>query len=62
MSPLLGAGGDRKITPGVIGSSPPRVLIDEEDWFSVVVPSHPGSAAGPKGAAVRRSKGNARWV
>src|SRR5207244_3325853 len=48
MSPLLGARGDRKITPGVIGSSPPRVLIDEEDWFSVVALPILGSQQNPR--------------
>jgi hypothetical protein len=60
--PLEGAGHVGKGTPGVTGSSRVRVPIDPAVWYPDVVSSHPGSAAAPKGAAARRSKGNVRWV
>jgi hypothetical protein len=44
MSPLVGAGCDRKITPGVIGSSRARVPIDPAVWYFDVGSSYPGPA------------------
>ena len=62
MPPLVEAGGDRKVTPGITGLSRVRAPIDPAVWFSDVVPSYPGGAAAAKGGAARPSKGNARWV
>ena len=45
-----------KGTPGITGSSPPRVHIDGEVWHLDVGSSHPGAVAGPKGWAVRPLK------
>ena len=58
MSPLLGAGGDRKVTLGITGSSRARAPIDPAVWYLDVGSSHPGSAAGAKGGAARPLKGN----
>ena len=57
MSPLLGAGGDRKVTLGITGSSRARAPIDPAVWYLDVGSSHPGSAAGAKGGAARPLKG-----
>jgi hypothetical protein len=51
-----------KGTPGITGSSPPRVHIDGEVWHLDVGSSHPGAAAGPKGLAVRQLKRYVSWV
>jgi hypothetical protein len=61
-SPLLGARGDRKITPGITGSSRARAPIDPAVWYLDVGFSHPGPAAGAKGEAARLLKGNMSWV
>jgi hypothetical protein len=59
-----GSAGDQRIkgTPGITGSSPPRVHIDGEVWHLDVGSSHPGAVAGPKGWAVRPLKRYASWV
>ena len=62
MSLLMGAGGDRKITPGITGSSRARDPIDPAVWYLAVGSSHPGGAAAAKGRAVRPLKGNVSWV
>jgi len=62
MSPLLGAGGVRKVTLGITGSSRARAPIDPAVWYLDVGSSYPGSAAGTKGEAARLSKGNVSWV
>ena len=62
MSPLLGAGGDRKVTLGITGSSRARAPIDPAVWVLDVGSSHPGSAAGAKGGAARPLKGNVRGL
>ena len=62
MSPLLGAGGDRKVTLGITGSSRARAPIDPAVWYLDVDSSHPGSVAGAKGGAARPLKGNVSWV
>jgi hypothetical protein len=62
MSPLVGAGGDRKITPGVTGLLRVRVPIDLAAWYLDVGSSYPGPAQGAKGEAARLLKGNVSWV
>lgn len=62
MPPPVGAGHDRKVTPGITGSSRVRVPIDPAVWYPDVVSSHPGGAAAAKGGAARPLKGNVRWV
>src|SRR5204863_3632546 len=59
-----GSAGDQRIkgTPGITGSSPPRVHIDGEVWHLDVGSSHPRAVAGPKGWAVRPLKRYASWV
>ena len=51
-----------KGTPGITGSSSPRVHIDGKVWHLDVGSSHPGAVAGPKGWAVRPLKRYASWV
>src|ERR1700712_2893808 len=51
-----------KGTPGITGSSSPRVHIDGKVWPLDVGSSHPGAVAGPKGWAVRPLKRYASWV
>ena len=51
-----------KGTPGITGSSSPRVHIDGKVWHLDVGSSHPGAEAGPKGLAVRQLKRYASWV
>ena len=51
-----------KVTPGITGSSPPRVHIDGEVWPLDVGSSHPGAEAGSKGWAVRPLQRYASWV
>src|ERR1700690_1189752 len=51
-----------KGTPGITGSSSPRVHIEGKVWHHDVGSSHPGAEAGPKGWAVRPLKRYASWV
>src|SRR5438874_12304056 len=51
-----------KGTPGITGSSSPRVHIDGGVWHLDVGSSHPGAEAGPKGMAVRQLKWYVIWV
>ncbi len=51
-----------KGTPGITGSSCPRVHIDGRVWHLDVGSSHPGAGVGPKGWAVRPLKRYASWV
>ena len=51
-----------KGTPGITGSSSPRVHIDGKVWHLDVGSSHPGAEVGPKGWAVRQLKRYASWV
>src|SRR6185312_5738510 len=51
-----------KGTPGITGSSSPRVHIDGKVWHLDVGSSHPGAGVGPKGWAVRPLKRYASWV
>src|SRR5881409_908250 len=51
-----------KGTPGITGSSYPRVHIDDRVWHLDVGSSHPGAGVGPKGWAVRPLKRYASWV
>ena len=51
-----------KVTPGITGSSPPRVHIDEEVWYLDVGLPYPGAEAGSKGWAVRPLKRDVSWV
>src|SRR6202050_1874691 len=51
-----------KGTPGITGSSSPRVHIDGVVWHLDVGSSHPGAEVGPKGLAVRQLKRYASWV
>jgi hypothetical protein len=51
-----------KGTPGITGSSSPRVHIDGKVWHLDVGSSHPGAVARPKGWAVRPLKRYASWV
>ena len=62
MPPLVGAGGDRKVTPGITGSSRARVPIDPAVWYLDVGSSYPGGVAAAKGGAARPLKGNVSWV
>ncbi|RLE63731.1 MAG: hypothetical protein DRJ38_06905 [Thermoprotei archaeon] len=59
---MVGAGHDRKVTPGVTGLSRARVHIDPAVWYPDVVSPYPGRAAAAKGGAARPLKGNVRWV
>ena len=49
-------------TPGITGSSSPRVHIDGKVWHLDVGSSHPGAGEGPKGLAVRQLKRHVSWV
>ena len=51
-----------KGTPGITGSSSPRVHIDGKVWHLDVGSSHPGAGVGPKGWAVRPLKWHMSWV
>jgi hypothetical protein len=62
MSSLVGAGCDRKVTPGITGLLRARVPIDPAAWYLDVGSSYPGSAQGAKGEAARLLKGNVSWV
>src|SRR5271165_5143678 len=59
---LLSVAQRLKGTPGITGSSSPRVHIDGKVWHLDVGSSHPGAEAGPKGWAVRPLKRYASWV
>ena len=62
MSSLVGAGYDRKVTPGVTESSRLRVRIDGEDCYIDVGSSYPGRAEAAKGGGVHPLKGIVSWV
>ena len=62
MPPSVGAGHDRKVTPGITASSRARAPIDPAVCDIDVGSSHPGGAAAPKGGAARPLKGNVSWV
>ena len=51
-----------KVTPGITGSSCPRVHIDGKVWHLDVDFSQPGAVVRPKGWAVRPLKRNVSWV
>lgn len=51
-----------KGTPGITGSSPLRVHIDEEVWHLDVDSAYPDDAAVVKGAGVHCLRGHASWV
>ena len=51
-----------KGTPGITGSSSPRVHIDGKVWHLDVGLSHPGAAVRSKGWAVRPLKWYMSWV
>ena len=59
-----GSAVDQRIkgTPGITGSSCPRVHIDGKVWHLDVGSSHPGAGEGPKGLAVRQLKWYVSWV
>ena len=57
MSPLLGAGGDRKVTLGITGSSRARAPIDPAVWYLDVGSSHPGSSSRSQGWGCSPIKG-----
>ncbi len=59
---LIEAVSDRKVTPRIIGWSPPIVRIDEAVWYFAVGFSYPGSALATKGAGVHVLKGIISWV
>ena len=59
---LIGAVSDRKVTPRIIGWSPPIVHIDGAVWCFAVGSSYPGSAAATKGVGVHALKGIVSWV
>ena len=63
-APASGSGVAQRIkgTPGITGSSSPRVHIDGMVWHLDVGSSHPGAGVGPKGWAVRPLKRHASWV
>ncbi len=58
----MGASDNRKVTPGIIESSPARVHIDLAVCYFDVGSSYPGCAAAAKGGVVRPLKGIASWV
>ena len=53
---------DRKVTPRIIGSSPPIVHIDGEDWSTAVGSPYPARAEACKGVGVHALKGIVSWV
>ena len=59
---LMRAGYDRKVTPGVMELSRPRVHIDGAVCCVDVGSSYPGSAAAAKGEGVHLLKGIVSWV
>ena len=58
----MGARNDRKVTPGVMELSHPRVHIDGAACCVAVGSSYPGSAEAAKGEGVHLSKGIVSWV
>ncbi len=58
----MGAGDDRKVTPGVIELSRPRVRIDGAASYVAVGSPYPGCAAAAKGEGVHLLKGIVSWV
>ena len=59
---LMGVGGIRKATSGIMESWLPRVHIDEAHCFSVVGSTPPGCAQASKGTGVHWLKGDVSWV
>ena len=59
---LIDAVSDRKVTPRIIGLSPPIVHIDGAVWYIAVGSSYPGCAEATKGAGVHVLKGIVSWV
>jgi len=59
---LIGAVSDRKVTPRIIGLSPPIVRIDEEVWYFAVGSPYPARAVACKGVGVHALKGIVSWV
>ena len=59
---LIEAVSDRKVTPRIIGSSPPIVHIDGEDWSTAVGSPYPARAEACKGVGVHALKGIVSWV
>ena len=59
---LIGAVSDRKVTPRIIGLSPPIVRIDEEVWYFAVGSPYPARAEACKGVGVHALKGIVSWV
>jgi hypothetical protein len=62
MSLLIGAQSVRQVTPGVTGSSRPRVPIDVAAWYIAVGLTYPGGAGAAKGRIVHPLKGYMSWV
>lgn len=58
----MGAGYDRKVTPGVTEPCRVRVHIGPGACFFVVGTAYPGGAVAPKGGDARPLKGNVSWV
>ena len=58
----MGAGYDRKVTPGVTELSRPRVHIDGAVCYIDVGSSYPGCAEATKGEGVHLLKGIVSWV
>ncbi len=59
---LIEAVSDRKVTPRIIGLSPPIVRIDGEVWYTAVGSPYPARAEACKGAGVHVLKGIVSWV
>ena len=60
---VVAAGDQRiKVTPGITGSSHPRVHIDDAVRHLDVGSSHPGGGEASKGWAVRPLKRHVSWV
>ena len=59
---LIGAVSDRKVTPRIIGWSPPIVQIDEAVWYFAVGSPYPARAEACKGVGVHALKGIVSWV
>ena len=59
---LIGAVYDRKVTPRIIGLSPPIVRIDGEVWYTAVGSPYPARAEACKGVGVHALKGIVSWV
>ncbi len=62
MSSLMGAGDDRKVTPGITELSRLRAHIDGAVCYIDVGSSYPGRAEAPKGEGVHLLKGIVSWV